>query len=80
MGMPELITNSLEDYEAMALKLATTPELLEELCQKLARNRDTTPLFDAKRFCTHIEAAYKAMYDNWCEEKIPGSIKVDPGT
>jgi predicted O-linked N-acetylglucosamine transferase (SPINDLY family) len=50
VGLPELITTSLEDYEALALKLAREPLLLASIKAKLARNRDTCPLFDTARF------------------------------
>ncbi|MCK6449394.1 MAG: tetratricopeptide repeat protein [Alphaproteobacteria bacterium] len=60
-GMPELITSSDAEYEALALKLATTPALLAELKAKLALNRATCPLFDTALFRRHIEQAYVAM-------------------
>jgi predicted O-linked N-acetylglucosamine transferase (SPINDLY family) len=63
VGLPELVTNALEDYEALALRLATQQGLLQEIKGKLAKNRLTTPLFDTGRFCGHIEAAYTAMWD-----------------
>ena len=62
IGMPELITHTLEDYEALAFKLATTPALLRDVRQKLAENRLTTPLFDTQRFRRHIESAYRTMH------------------
>ena len=61
MGAPELIAASLEAYEALALALARDPARLAALKQKLAANRRTAPLFDAPRFCRHIEAAYETM-------------------
>src|SRR6185503_7464420 len=61
IGLPELITHSLEDYEALALKLATDTHLLRATREKLERNRLTTPLFDTKRFTKHIETAYTMM-------------------
>src|ERR1700687_5238772 len=45
-GVPELITRSLEEYEALALKLATEPSLLQSIRCKLANNRLACPLFD----------------------------------
>ncbi len=45
----ELVTTSLEDYEALALKLARKPSFLAAIKAKLARNRDTCPLFDTAR-------------------------------
>lgn len=60
-GLPELITESLEDYEALALALATDPARLAALRAKLAANRDSCPLFDTERFTRHLEAAYLSM-------------------
>ena len=61
IGMPELVTNSLEEYEALALALARDPARLADLKQKLARNIAATPLFDADRFTRDLEAAYLTM-------------------
>jgi predicted O-linked N-acetylglucosamine transferase (SPINDLY family) len=61
IGLPELVTTRLEDYEALALELAINPALLMATREKLARNRLTTPLYDSDRFRRHIEAAYEAM-------------------
>ena len=63
IGLPELITTTLKTYEQMAIDLATHPEALAVIRHRLAANRLTTPLFDAKLFTRHIEAAYTAMYE-----------------
>lgn len=60
-GMPELVTAHLDDYERLALELATNRALLKTTREKLARNRLTTPLYDSDRFRRNIEAAYEAM-------------------
>jgi protein O-GlcNAc transferase len=62
-GVPELVTHSLPDYEALALRLAFNPSLLGELCAKLARTRDTSSLFDTDRYRRHIEMAYVRMHE-----------------
>jgi predicted O-linked N-acetylglucosamine transferase (SPINDLY family) len=62
-GLEELITLSLGDYETLTLRLAQDPILLASLKTKLARNRDTYPLFDTQRFTSHIEAAYRAAFE-----------------
>lgn len=59
--LPELVTENLVDYEALALALAQDPAQLEALKEKLARNLAVTPLFDADRFRQSIEAAYLRM-------------------
>lgn len=61
VGLPELACQSLEDYEASALRIATTPSMLEGLRAKLASARTDAPLFDTLRFTRNIEAAYLAM-------------------
>ena len=60
--LPGLITTTQEEYEHLAIELATNLEKLARIKRKLADNRLTTPLFDTKLFTKHIEAAYTAMY------------------
>jgi protein O-GlcNAc transferase len=62
-GLPGLITNSLDEYEALALRLARNPALLAELKTELVRNRRAFPLFDTARFTRHIESAYEGMWE-----------------
>jgi len=76
IGMPELITESTTDYEALALKLARNPDLMKSTKIKLARNRSSYPLFDAQRFTHHIEAAYTAMYERYQADLLPDHIYV----
>lgn len=78
VGIPELITCNLEAYEALALKLATTPAALSEIRNKLAGNRSTHPLFDTERFRRHIEAAYMTMWDRYQRGAPPASFAVVP--
>ncbi len=61
IGLPELVTGDLQDYEALALRLALEPNLLRGYRQRLAENRLSTPLFDTARTTRHIEAAYERM-------------------
>jgi protein O-GlcNAc transferase len=78
VGLPELVTENLADYEALALKLAREPAMLAEIKAKLARNRDTFPLFDTARFTRHIEAAYTTMWETWQRGEPPRSFAVAP--
>jgi predicted O-linked N-acetylglucosamine transferase (SPINDLY family)/SAM-dependent methyltransferase len=61
IGLPELVTHTLADYEALALRLARDPAALVAVRDKLARNRLTTPLFDTDRYTRNIEAAFMHM-------------------
>jgi protein O-GlcNAc transferase len=61
IGLGELITTSLDEYEALALRLAHDAELLGRLRTRLAQNRLTFPLFDTERSTRNLEAAYRRM-------------------
>ena len=63
VDLPELVTQSLEDYEALALKLARDPALLSSIRHKLRDNLRVAPLFDTDRFRRHLEEAYSTMVD-----------------
>jgi len=76
-GVPELVTHSPADYEAMALRLATDPDLLGDLRGRLARIRGTCALFDTDRYRRHIEAAYLRMHDRVRQGLPPESFAVD---
>jgi protein O-GlcNAc transferase len=65
IGLPELVTASLKEYESLALKLANDPALLQAVKAKLAQNRERCPLFDTARFTRHIEAAYVRMWERY---------------
>lgn len=78
VGLPELVTTSLDDYEALALKLARDPALLASIKARLAANRLTTPLFDTKRYTRHLEAAYITMYERALRGEKPESFAVEP--
>jgi protein O-GlcNAc transferase len=63
IGLPELVTCSLEEYEALALRLSRDGDLLAALRARLARNKSTHPLFDTERFARNIEVAYRRMWE-----------------
>jgi len=78
VGLPELITKSRAEYEALAVELATNPGKLAGIKLKLAQNRLTTPLFDAGRYTRNLEAAYRAMYERYHAGLPPDHIYVEP--
>ena len=75
--LPELITTTQEQYEAKAIELATNPEKLKDIKNKLERNRLTTALFDTPRFTKHIETAYKQMYERYQSNLQPNNIYIE---
>ncbi|GAB1716696.1 MAG: hypothetical protein NTAFB05_17380 [Nitrobacter sp.] len=76
IGLPGLIAQTSDEYESLAIDLATNPDRLAAIKDKLARNRLTTPLFDTELFTRHIEAAYRAMYDRYRAGLPPDHIVV----
>jgi predicted O-linked N-acetylglucosamine transferase (SPINDLY family) len=78
VGMPELAVPSLEDYEALALKLARDANALAAVREKLKANREKFPLFDTKRFTNHLEAAFTQMWERHQSGLPPESFAVAP--
>lgn len=62
VGMQELVTYSLEDYEAKAVALANQPGRLAQLKQQLASRKAHSALFDTDEFTRQLEAIYTAMW------------------
>jgi predicted O-linked N-acetylglucosamine transferase (SPINDLY family) len=78
VGLPELVTNGLDEYEALALRLARDRPLLQSIRRKLEQNRLSSPLFDTDRFRRHLEAAYTTMWEMHRRGESPRSFRVDP--
>ncbi|MHC5728956.1 MAG: O-linked N-acetylglucosamine transferase family protein, partial [Nostoc sp.] len=76
VGLPDLITNNLEQYEQLAIHLAHSPTALQEIKQKLAQNRTTYPLFDTPRFTRNLEQAYFAMWEIYAVGNPPQTIEL----
>jgi predicted O-linked N-acetylglucosamine transferase (SPINDLY family) len=71
IGLPQLITNSQEEYEALAIELAMNPKKLADIKLKLANNRFTEPLFNTPLFAKNLEAAYIKMYEQYQADFLP---------
>jgi protein O-GlcNAc transferase len=75
-GLPELVTDSLMDYEATAVNLATDGSRLKSLREKLLLQRPSCPLFDTDRFRLHIELAYATMWERWRSGDTQRSLNI----
>lgn len=78
VGLPELVTTSEYEYEALALALAREPARLEQLKRKLAANRASAPLFDAARFAADLERAYVQMHARRHAGLAPDHLDIAP--
>jgi predicted O-linked N-acetylglucosamine transferase (SPINDLY family) len=72
-GLPELVTESQQDYEALAVRLAADHVALDAVKRKLTRN---SPLFDTGLFRERIETAYKKMWQAWLAGEKPKGFTV----
>ena len=79
LDLQGLITNDLSDYEELAIKLATQPDMLQKIKTELNANKLKKPLFDTKLFAKEIETAYKLIYKRHQEGLEPDHIYVASG-
>lgn len=61
LGLPELITNSLEEYEELAVKIAKDQLLLNQIKDKIKFNKKNSNLFNTEIFTKNLENLYKNM-------------------
>jgi predicted O-linked N-acetylglucosamine transferase (SPINDLY family) len=77
-GLPEMVTDSIESYEALALELAQSPAVLAHLKARLKRGRRSQPLFDTARFTRNLESAYLTMWERYQKGEPPAHFAVSP--
>jgi predicted O-linked N-acetylglucosamine transferase (SPINDLY family) len=76
IDLPELVTGTPAAYQELAIALALNPEPLQEVREKLQRNRLITPLFDTAAFTGQLEAAYTAMVERYQAGLLPEHISI----
>jgi hypothetical protein len=76
VGLPELVADDMDDYVRRAVDLYNNRDKLQGLRDRLAENRFSAPLFDAERFCRHLETAYEMMADRAKAGLAPANIEV----
>jgi predicted O-linked N-acetylglucosamine transferase (SPINDLY family) len=74
IGLPELIANTQDEYESLAIELALNSKKLADIKLKLAKNRLSEPLFDTPLFTKNLEAAYIQMICRYQENLQPEHI------
>lgn len=76
VGLPELISENLPEYEQMAIRLGRDSLALARVRETLRYNREHTALFDTPRFVRHLETAYEIMWARYCAGQPPEHISV----
>lgn len=77
VGLPELVTHSLAEYEALALTLARDSQRLGALRHRLGGNLPGAPLFDSERHCRHLESAFETMRARALRGLAPAAFAVE---
>jgi predicted O-linked N-acetylglucosamine transferase (SPINDLY family) len=68
-GLPEWVAADAQDYVARAVAHASDLPALAALRARLRQQVLTSPIYDAPRFAQHFEAALRAMWQRWCQER-----------
>jgi predicted O-linked N-acetylglucosamine transferase (SPINDLY family) len=76
VGLPELVTESLPQYEALAMSLAREPQRLAAFKAKLLQNRERAALFDTARFTHDLERAFETIWQREQTDLVPEAIAV----
>ena len=76
VGLPELVSKTLEAYEETARRLATDQHALRVLRERLAANRATAPLFDTPRYTRDLERAFARMAEICDAGERPRSFSI----
>jgi len=78
VGMSELIACDERDYEARALRLASSPGELSAIKARLLRDRAHMPLFDAASLARAFEDAFECMWERHATGLPPIAFSVAP--
>lgn len=73
-GMPELVTESWEEYRDKVFELASDLESLNVIRQHLREILLQSPVCDGPRFATHFIKAMRAIWQRYCEDKLPAAL------
>jgi predicted O-linked N-acetylglucosamine transferase (SPINDLY family) len=75
-GMGDLAVDGLDEFEERAVLLATHPEQLSELRNRVKECREVSPLFDLQRTIGYLEQAYRMMWQRCAAEEAPAGFTV----
>ena len=76
VGLSNLITKSLDEYEKLAIEFANKEKNIIDIKNKLYNNLKTSSLFNTKIFTYHMEKAYKKIYERYKSHLKPDNITI----
>lgn len=66
LGLPQLVAQSFEEYQQMAIRLAGDPRQLADLRAGLRQRLLSSPIAQAQRFTRQLETAYREAWRAHC--------------
>jgi predicted O-linked N-acetylglucosamine transferase (SPINDLY family) len=76
IGLPELVTHSLPEYEQRGIELAADPERLRPLRLHLERARRSSTLFDTAGYARDLESAFATVHQRRLRGEPPAAFDV----
>jgi predicted O-linked N-acetylglucosamine transferase (SPINDLY family) len=67
LGLQELVGKTPDEFVEIAVNLADDLPRLAQLRSSLRRRMEQSPLMDARKFARNVEAAYRSMWQVWCD-------------
>jgi len=77
IGLKELITNSYDEYENLAINIAKNPQKLKLIKDNLKINIKNSPLFKSKFYAENLEKAYISIYERHNNNLEPEDIYIN---
>ena len=77
VSMPEMIVESQNEYESIAVELATNPKKFKVVKDKLVDNLPNAPLYNTRLFAKNIESAFKTMFERYHQGLDPDHIYIE---
>lgn len=76
-GLPELVAPSWDEYESLAVELASDLQNLATIRRGLRRQLQTSPVCDYRRFATNLATVLRAIWVRHCEGDAPAALSFD---
>jgi predicted O-linked N-acetylglucosamine transferase (SPINDLY family) len=72
--MPEMVTQTSDEYVELAIRLGNSSAMARALSDKLKANIHTTALFNTPLTCRHIEAAFTRVWERYQRSESPQTV------
>jgi predicted O-linked N-acetylglucosamine transferase (SPINDLY family) len=70
LGLHELIGGTPAEYVAIATRWASDIDRLARLRAELRGRLEASPLGDTKQYAADVDAAFRRMWQTWCQDQI----------